>query len=432
VAVIEPQVRPPLRARRLPRRVRARRRLAGAIGMLVVAALAGGVVLAYQQVFTPTVPATVIAPRAGLLMYPGADVTLYGVTIGRVTSIVPAGGQARLDIALDPAQVSHIPANVQASIAEPTVFGPKFLDLVVPPHPVARRLQPGQVIEPAAAPTEVNTVFESLVTLLDSVHPAKLAATLGAISTALHGRGAELGGFIAQLNSYLREFNPSLPAVATDLAIAPPVLRTYAAAAPALVRTLASLRVTSGTLVGQQAQFDAFLLDLTGFSGNARSFLAGNERGLTATLATLAPTTALLARYSPEFGCLFASVAQFNRLSVSDKIILHSTILPGQQGYQYPANLPVMHATSGPSCYGGPITPAEAAHYPHIVFNDGTAGFFSRNDSLTPGNPPLAVQLFGTQIPPAAKTPAAGSPAGGNSAAGNSAAGSPAPANGGR
>ncbi len=409
MAVIEGRERPRLphtRARRLPRRVRARRRVAGAAGMLVVAAIAAGTVLAYQQVFTPAVPATVIADRAGLLMYPGADVTLYGVTVGRVTSITPAGGQARLAIALDPGKVAHIPANVRASIAEPTVFGPKYLDLVMPAHPVTQRLRAGQVIEPTAAPTEVNTVFANLVTLLDSVHPAKLSATLGAISTALRGRGAELGTFIAELNAYLREFNPDLPALSTDLTAAPPVLRTYAAATPSLVATLDNLHVTSGTLVHQQAQFDAFLLDLTGFSGHTRSFLASNERGLTGTLATLAPTSALLDRYSPMFGCLFASVAQFNKFSVSDKIILHSTILPGQQGYQYPGNLPVMHATSGPSCYGGPITPAEAAHWPHVVFNDGTANFFSRNDSLSPGNPPLAAQLFGMQIPPASKGPA--------------------------
>jgi phospholipid/cholesterol/gamma-HCH transport system substrate-binding protein len=375
----------------------------------MVAAIAGGVILAYQQVFTPAVPATVIAERAGLLMYRGADVTLYGVNVGQVTSIAPAGGQARLSIALDPSQVAHIPANVQASIVEPTVFGPKYLDLVIPAHPTAQRVQPGQLIEPTAAATEVNTVFASLVSLLDSVHPAKLSATLGAISTALHGRGAQLGNFIAELNSYLREFNPSLPALSTDLTVAPKVLRTYSDATPGLVRTLDNLRVTSGTLVGRQAQFDAFLLDLSGFSGNARRFLASNERGLTATLATLAPTTALLARYSPEFGCLLASVNQFNNLSVSDQIILHSTILPGQQGYQYPANLPEMHATGGPSCYGGPITPAEAAHYPRVAFNDGTGSFFSRSDSLTPGSPPLAVQLFGPGA--AAKGSAAKGPA---------------------
>jgi len=345
----------------------------------------------------------VIAARAGLLMYPGADVTLDGVTVGRVTSIRPAGGQARLAIALDPGQVAHIPANVRAAISDPTVFGPKYLALVPPARPVAQRVQAGQVIEPAATATEVNTVFASLVSLLRAVHPAKVSATLGAISTALRGRGKQLGAFIAQLNAYLRQFNPDLPALSADLATAPQVLRTYTAAAPGLLATLGNLRVTSGTLARQQAHFDAFLLDLSGLAGNARTFLAGNERGLAGTLATLVPTTALLATYSPEFGCLFASVSQFNRLSVSSDIILHSALLPGQRGYQYPASLPEVRAASGPSCYGGPLTPAAAAHYPRVTFSDGTGGFFSRTDRLTPGSPPLAVALFGPQAAPAAK-----------------------------
>ena len=391
------------RPRRRPAGLRARKRLLGAAGMVAVAAITAGVVAAYQQVFTPEVRATVIASRAGLLMYPGADVTLDGVTVGRVTSITPAGGQARLGIAVDPGQITHIPANVEASIDEPTVFGPKFLTLVVPARAASQRLQAGQVIEPTTTATEVNTVFASLVTLLHSVQPAKLSASLGALSTGLQGRGAELGNFIGELNSYLREFNPQLPALSTDLTVAPGVLRTYARAAPGLAATLDNLRVTSGTLVSRQAQFDAFLLDLAGFSGNARAFLAGNERGLTATLATLVPTTGLLATYSPEFGCLFASAAQIQRASKTSKIILHSGILPGQQGYHYPADLPQVRAASGPSCYGGPLTAAEAAHYPRVSFSDGTAGFFPHSDRLTPGSPPLAVQLFGSQLPPAAK-----------------------------
>ena len=375
---------------------RTRKQLTGAAGMLVVAGIIGLVILAYQQAFTPTVRATVVADRAGLLMYNGADVTLHGVTVGRVTSVTPAGGQAKLGIAIDPGRAGRIPANVEAAISDSTVFGPKYIDLVVPGHPSNQGIQAGQVIETASTPTEVNMVFQNLVAVLGSVHPAKLSATLGALSTALQGRGQELGSFIAELNSYLREFNPSLPALSRDLGTAPRVLSAYAAAAPGLVSTLGNLQVTSGTLASQQAQFDAFLLDLTGFSGNTRAFLAGNESALAGTLATLAPVTALAAEYSPEFPCLFASVADQNAMSTSSKIVLHTTILPGQQGYQYPRDLPKVAAASGPSCYGGPITPTEAANYPLITFNDGTGSYASHSDSLSPGSPPLAVQLFGS------------------------------------
>ena len=386
---------------RPPMHPRVRRQLLGAIGLLTVLAVIGGVILAYQQVFTPGLSATVLSPRAGLLMEKGADVTLQGVTVGRVTSITPVGdSQARIGISIEPGQTTYIPSNVQAEIDSPTVFGPKFLNLVPPSQPATQSIQSGQVIEQAHVATEIDTVFSNLVTVLNTVHPAKVDATLGAISTALNGRGAKLGNFIGQMNSYLREFNPSLPAMGNDLAIAPQVANAYAAATPDLMRTLDNVRVTSGTLTSQQAQFDAFLVNLSGFAGNAQSFLANNETGLTRTLATLLPTSRLLDYYSPEIPCLSASAEQINKLTITNNMVLNSAIVPGEKQYANPTDLPTVNAASGPSCYGGPLTKASAANWGHIGFNDGTQNFFSGNQGLTP-NLSLAQQLFGSNAPAA-------------------------------
>jgi phospholipid/cholesterol/gamma-HCH transport system substrate-binding protein len=355
------------------------------------------VVLAYDQVFIPGVSATVVSAQAGLLMETGADVTLHGVTVGRVTSVTPAGGQARIGISIDPGQAHFIPENVQASIQAPTIFGPKYLSLVMPGRPAAARVQAGEVIEPTQQATEIDTVFASLMSVLESVQPAKLAATLGAISTALQGRGTELGDFLVQLNDYLRQFNSALPAASADLSAAPQVLKTFSAAAPDLVRTLGNLRTTSGTLVSQQAQFDAFLVNMTGLADTTQGFLSANESGLEETLASLLPTNTLLAGYSPEFPCLFASINQEGQLNASaTALAMNATFLPGVEPYTAARNLPEIGADTGPSCYGGPIDKAQAADWPLIRFNDGTQDFFSGNENLTVGSPPLAVQLFGT------------------------------------
>jgi phospholipid/cholesterol/gamma-HCH transport system substrate-binding protein len=380
---------------RRPLSPRARRQMYGALALVLVALVILGVLGAYNEVFTPGVPATVVAPQAGLLMTDGADVTLNGVTVGRVTSITSTGNQARLGISLDPGEIGNIPSNVQAQISAPTVFGPKFLNLVPPANPAATRVQADQIIEPATSPTEIDTVFASLVSVLKSVHPAKLSATLGAISTALQGNGPQIASFVTQLNSYLKEFNPALPALGNDLNLSPTVANTYTAAAPDLIKTLDNLRVTSGTLVGEQAQVDAFLVDLSGFAGNTQSFLSTNEKGLTGTLATLLPTTGLLAQYSPEIPCLFASINQINKIDVTNNIVLNTAIVPGSSTYKNPTNLPVVGAASGPSCLGGPLTKAEAANWGRVTFDDGTQDFFSNDSSVTLSSDPLAVQLFG-------------------------------------
>ena len=414
---------------------RRRRQLLGLAGLGTVAVIIAGVIAAYDQVFAPGVPATVIANEAGLLMKPGASVTLYGADVGHVTSVTSDGSDARLGISIDPGEIANIPADVQASIQAPTLFGPKYLSLVVPHQPPAQsvtqpatqstaqstalsatpRLRAGQVIEPTAEPTEIGTVFESLVQVLSSVDPSKLSATLGAMSTALSGNGGQIGSFVSQLDSYLREFNPSLPAVTSDLTQAPSVLRTYATAAPDLVATLGNLRPASRTLVSEQAQFDAFLLDLTGFSERTSGFLRENGGALAGTLRTLAPVTGMLAYYSPEIPCLLASANEENGLGdPSLRIRMSAAIVPGKRPYTYPANLPSVSASGPPSCYGGPLTRQQAATWNLVTFNDGTgSNFFSggaSGDNLTTGSPPLAVQLFGPSAASAAGKAAATAP----------------------
>lgn len=387
--------------RRAARR-RLKRQLYGLGGIAGAAVLIAGTIAAYSQVFTPSVPATVLTSRAGLLMTPGASVTLYGADVGQVTSVTPDGNQARIGISVTPREVRNIPSNVRASIQAPTVFGPKYLSLEVPAAETARRLQAGQIIEPTQTPTEIDAVFANLVTVLDSLHPAKLDATLGAISTALQGQGTQLGHFMVQLNAYLKELNPSLPALSNDLKTASPVLRTFKTAAPDLISTLGNLRTTSKTLVGQQAQFDALLMDLTGFSGRTQGFLGTNGTSLEKTLSTLAPVTGLLAYYSPEFPCLTAGADEENHfsnpLSKSPRMAMNAAFSPSMRPYRYPQDLPQVRATGKPSCYGGPLTPATAKNYPLYTFSGtGSSAEMQGSEGLKPGDPPASVQLFGPQ-----------------------------------
>jgi phospholipid/cholesterol/gamma-HCH transport system substrate-binding protein len=383
---------------RRPMNQRTRRQFLGAIGLLAVLAIIGGVILTYEQVFTPGVTATVLSPRAGLLMEKGADVTLDGVTVGQVTSIDPVGdSQARLGIKIQPNQQQFIPSNVTASIDAPSVFGPKFVNLTAPKQAATQTIQAGQVINQVQVSPEIDTVFSNLVGVLNSVHPAKVAATLGAISTSLNGQGANLGNFIGQFNSYLQQFNPSLPALGNDLAVAPSVANAWSIATPDALKTLDNLRVTSGTLTAQQAQFDAFLVNLSGFAGNSQSFLSNNEAGLTKTLSTLLPTSQLLNQYSPEIGCLTASASEINNVTTSNSLTLNTAVVPGAKEYSNPSNLPVVGAKSAASCYGGPLTKQTAASWNGINFNDGSGGAgASSNSSSATLNPNLAQDLFGS------------------------------------
>ena len=83
-----------------------------------------------------------------------------------------------------------IPSNVTGAIVPKTLFGEKYVSLVVPDDPSPRaRSQPGATITRTEVPVEVQKVLADLYPLLRTVQPADINLTLNAISTALEGRG---------------------------------------------------------------------------------------------------------------------------------------------------------------------------------------------------------------------------------------------------
>ena len=81
-----------------------------------------------------------------------------------------------LKLEIDPDQIKYIPANVEAQIRATTVFGAKFVDLVYPDNPSPQRLAAGQVLKSRNVSTEVNTVFQNVVAVLNrSTRPSSTA-----------------------------------------------------------------------------------------------------------------------------------------------------------------------------------------------------------------------------------------------------------------
>ncbi len=144
-------------------------------------------------------------------------------------------GRAVLHLAMDPAQLQQIPANVEVDIASTTVFGAKYVQLIDPADPSPQPMVPGQVLDASRVTVEVNTVFEQLTAVLSTIDPAKLNQTLGAIASAVNGRGESIGQMLVDLDTYLATLEPGLPALSHDLATAPAVLNAYADAAPDLL-----------------------------------------------------------------------------------------------------------------------------------------------------------------------------------------------------
>jgi phospholipid/cholesterol/gamma-HCH transport system substrate-binding protein len=336
------------------------RALTGLMTVAVLAAIVAVAVGLFQGSFSKSVPVTVLTPRVGLVMNPDAKVKMHGVQVGKVASIdALPDGQAALHLAMYPAEMHLIPANVLVDLTSPTVFGAKFVELVPPAEPSARSLHAGQVLDSQHVTVEINTVFKQLTAVLGTLDPAKLNETLGAVSQALSGRGEKIGQAFSDLDSFLAKFQPTLPALSHDIAMSAPVFRAYGDASADLVKTVDNTVKISKTIVDEQRNLDALLVSAIGLADIGNDVLGANRKGLTTVFHLLAPTTDLLNEYAPALTCALAGEAELSKTPPlpEPSIAISSGLVLGVERYRYPANLPKVAATGGPHCMNLPKIP---------------------------------------------------------------------------
>ncbi|MCV7342843.1 MCE family protein [Mycolicibacterium rhodesiae] len=375
----------------------AARPIAGLATVVVIAAIIALAVGLFQDSFTKTVPVTVISDRAGLVMYPDAKVKLNGAQVGKVASIdsLP-DGKAALHLAINPARVNDIPANVSADITSSTVFGSKFVELNPPSDPSVKSIQAGQVIDGKHVTVEINTVFQQLVSVLSKIEPTKLNQTLGAISKSLDGRGDKFGQTLADLDTALAKINPSLDTLNHELAVAPQVFDAYGDASSDLLDTVKNTAKISDTIVDQDQNLDALLVSAIGLADIGTEVLGENREPLTNVMHLLVPTTDLLNKYSPALNCGIGGLiplATGPGLPLPGAVLLQSFFL-GRERYRYPANLPKVAATGGPQCTDLPKVPFETSP-PFVVSDIGANPAQYGNQGILLNSDGLKQALFG-------------------------------------
>ena len=301
-------------------------------------------------------PVTLKAERSGLIMEPGNDVKLRGVVVGRVDGIGPDAAAASLRLDINSDQLEYIPANVEAEIKATTVFGNKFVELIVPNDPSPARLAEGDVLMARNVATEVNTVFENLVGVLRQVDTAKLNAVLSALAEGVRGQGETLGEAITAGDEVLKQLNPRSETIREDWRALKEFSDTYGAAAENIVNVLDAVSTTSTTITDHQKQLDSLLLNVVGLSNTGIDLLGPNKDNLIRSVNVLESTTSLLLKYNPELTCTFVggkNVMDFGFADIAGgadgkSAVLDTALLLGDDPYKYPDHLPVIGAKGGP------------------------------------------------------------------------------------
>jgi virulence factor Mce-like protein len=281
------------------------------LAFLVVAALfIGSTIAVYNKAFTPVTLVKLETDHVGSQLRTGGDVKIRGMLVGEVRSITSKGDHAELELALQPDKIGVIPSNVSARLLPKTLFGERYVALQPPDRP-QRHIETGDVIpqDRSSSAIELQKVLDDVMPLLQSIQPEKLASTLTAVSTALDGRGKQLGQTLVQLSDYLGKMNPSLPDVKKDISGLADLSGTYSKAGPDLLQALSDLTTTSKTIVDQRAALADVYATVTAASVDLKNFLQVNEDNLIRLTTDVQPTLDVLAKYAPEYPCLLKQLA---------------------------------------------------------------------------------------------------------------------------
>ena len=327
--------------------------------LLVVIAISALTAMLFSGTLRKSEPLTLVSDRSGLVMEDGAKVKLRGVQVGEVTAIGAetgaTGALSELQLKIYPEPFKYLPSNLEAEIKSSTAFGAKYVDLIVPADASSERLRPGSVVHSRNVTVEVNTVFQSLQGVIQSIDPAKLNSILSALAESVRGKGEVIGQAITDSNNVLLAVNPRMPTVQQDWRLFGQTAKAYSDAAQNIVSILDSFSMTSATITANSQALDALLLSSVGFAGAGINTIGGNQPNLVRAMNILDPTTALLMKYSPTYMCLFQGAQWFLENGGRDAIggngksvIMDAALLMGDDPYRYPDNLPIVNASGGP------------------------------------------------------------------------------------
>jgi phospholipid/cholesterol/gamma-HCH transport system substrate-binding protein len=357
-----------------------KRRLQGLLFVVVLLALTGLAVGEYAGAFDEGVPVTLQVERVGNQLAERADVKVRGLNVGQVESVSTDGSGATVQLSIDPDKADLIPADVSARLIPKTLFGERYVSLVLPDGPPGPPLAAGDIIpmDRSESAREVERVLDGLLPLLTAVEPQDLATTLGALSQALAGRGEELGQTLVRLQELTGGLRPAIPDLQEDITQLADFAANLDKAAPDLLDALEDFTVTSRTIVEQRVQLREMLTGLTGASDDLRAFLDANGENIIALSDSSRPTLESLARYAPEFPCLFDQLAglvprideAFGKGTDRPGLRITLEIVVDQGKYVPNQDEPRYLDDRGPRCY--PILTPGPEQPPDGPFKDGT------------------------------------------------------------
>ena len=295
-----------------------------AYGALVLAVVVAAALVAVLWPGGPKTHVTAYFERA-TGVYPGTEVRILGVKVGKVTKVTPKGNMVEVRLAYD---AEHkVPADAQAVIIVPSLVADRYIQFT-PVYRGGASLRDGATLSLSntAVPVELDDANQAVNELTKALGPqgananGSLSRLLKTSAQTLDGQGENFKQTLQDLSDVSRILSDNRGNATQTVQNLAKITKAMAASDRQIRAFSQNLAAVSSTLNGQKAELRAAVTSLSVALREVSNFVKQNKAEIASNVQGLAQITGVLVKEKAALQQFLdkAPVAASNALSVYD------------------------------------------------------------------------------------------------------------------
>jgi phospholipid/cholesterol/gamma-HCH transport system substrate-binding protein len=232
-------------------------------------------------------------PASGGL-YPTANVTYRGNTIGKVTDVEPTEQGALATMSIDSRYT--IPVDASANVHSVSAVGEQYLDLVSTGNP-GKYLSDGQTITTATVPSEIGPALDTANRGLAALPADKIPLLLGETAQAVGGLGPALQRLVDATQAIVGDFKTNITDVNDIIQHTGPIVDSQVNSGNAIERWAHNLNRLAAQAAQNDQHVQSILTQAAPTADQLNQVFGDVRDSLPQTLANLEVVFDLLKRY---------------------------------------------------------------------------------------------------------------------------------------
>jgi phospholipid/cholesterol/gamma-HCH transport system substrate-binding protein len=249
-------------------------------------------------------------PASGGL-YPTANVTYRGITIGKVTAVEPTQKGAEATMSID----SHfkIPLDAAANVHSVSAVGEQYLDLVSEGK-AHGFFAPGQTMTKSTVPKDIGPALDTANRGLVALPKDKIGQLLDETAEAVGGLGPALQRLVDSTQAIVGDFKTNINQVDDIIQNSAPILDSQATSRSAIEQWAHNLNILGGEAAQTDSHLKSALSQAAPTADQINSVFSDVRESLPQTLANTEIVFDMLKRYHPGVEQLLVFLPQLGSI----------------------------------------------------------------------------------------------------------------------